>query len=63
MVAYKTEFQAISKAVKVSQKEFPDMVVVVFKKIDGSYSCGLEAEYIGDEKDICEKYLNGAIVA
>ena len=62
MVTYKTEFQALNKAVKVSKKDFADMVVVVFKKEDGLYSYALEAEYTGRDENICEKYLNGVMV-
>jgi hypothetical protein len=58
-----TEFEALNKACRLSKRQYLDEIVIVYKMKDGDYCWGLESEYIGDEKDICERYLNGVLVA
>jgi hypothetical protein len=56
------EFQCINKATKVSDEQYRDQVVVVFKNFDGSYGLSLESEFFGDEDRIKERYLNGRLI-
>jgi len=53
---------SINKAARVSRKEFPDQVLVVFRKENGDYSCILESEYVGNDDYIMARYLNGEII-
>ena len=55
-----TEFQAINKVVRISQ-QYPDEVVVIFRKANGEYDIVPEAEYRGEEENIVGRYLNGHI--
>jgi len=55
------EFQIINKIARISKKRFPDEVIVVFKKEDGDYDFCPEAEYVGEDDNICGRYLNGHI--
>jgi hypothetical protein len=57
-----TEFEVLNKAKRASIKKFPDQIVVVFRKLDGRYYFFPESEFLGDEKQITERYLNGEIV-
>ena len=54
-----TEFSAILKAVRLSKEKYPDEIVLVFRKIDGTYDYSLDADYDGEENTICGQYLNG----
>lgn len=58
-----TQFQAIQKALNLSTKMFPNEIIVVFQKIDGSYDACVESEYLGDEDKIFDRYMDGHIVS
>jgi hypothetical protein len=53
---------SINKAVRVSRKEFPDQIIVLFCKGDKDYSCILESEYTSEDEYIVARYLNGEII-
>jgi hypothetical protein len=53
---------AVIKASSMSKRVFVDEVVVVYKKKDGEYAWCVESEFLADEKDIIEKFLNGKSV-
>ena len=57
-----TEFQAIQRAIRASNTNFKDQVVVVFMKEKDSYSYCSESEYTGWDMSICGKYLNGCLI-
>lgn len=58
-----TKSTVVKSVIKVSKVEYPDEVIVIFKKDNGDYSWCLESNYYGDESKILERYLNGVFVA
>ena len=56
-----TELQVTKKVVKISREEFPDELIYIVRKHDGSCTWCLAANYIGDEEKIVGRYLNGAL--
>jgi hypothetical protein len=57
----KTEFQAINRVVRISKEEYPDEVLVIYKKEDGTYDFCPESEYTGIDENVLGRYLNGHI--
>lgn len=57
-----TEFQILNRAVRASEEIYPDQIVVVFRKLDGGFAYKPEAEFLGDEEQITERYLNGTLL-
>jgi hypothetical protein len=58
-----TLLSIMNKAAKVSLKDFPDEVVVVYEKTKGEYAFSLETFYTGETDIIRGRYLNGKLVA
>lgn len=56
-----TKFQVINIVLKLSELEFKDEVILVFKRKVGDYSFCLESLYAGDEESVCGRYLNGKL--
>jgi hypothetical protein len=56
-----TKFQAINKTLKISKGEYKDLVVVVFKEENKTFSFCLESVYTGDDDKIIGRYLNGSL--
>ena len=54
-----TEFEAIQKVVRISTKEYPDEILIVYEKEDGTYDFCLECEYLGADESVRGHYING----
>lgn len=58
-----TEFQMINKILKISEQELSNEVIVLYRKETGEFGFCVEGEYVGEEENICGKYLNGHLAS